>query len=188
MTTTSTTSGAVPIDSICHVLHTNQHPRGLGIQVWARAESIPGPIVQFAVRSGTLIGTKGRLVGWRDTTAQSLTSQKLADGLHSIAREYYPVDVVTSWTPERSVSSPPAPAPSTTNIVSPFQASNLPVSVVISAGSRWQKNGREIEVLEATSQGFDAILKVRVVKTSRAKGAAKKISVRSLITRYTPVP
>lgn len=176
---------AVAVDQRqCHVLHIGPVSGTRDLRVWAVVDGT-NLVLQFDLPSGTKVGPTGHLYGWRHGNPRPLLQEVARNcGIKHSDFQHDFVYAGASWT-SGLIQQPPPPSqirkkPST------FDASSLPIAITISAGSRWVFRGRVIEVLTSTGLGLDSMLQVRVITAAPGrKPAAKKISVRSLFSKYS---
>jgi hypothetical protein len=172
----------IHVDDICDVLHIGPVPGSRNVRIWAKPRNAPGLVLQFDLPSPTIVGKSGRLMGRRHGAPVGLL-EEVARNCGLSAPDYrndFVYDEGLLWTPD--VSTPDL---KTTRKV--YDPGNLPVSLNVAAGSFWAFNGRKIQILSSTGNDLDSILQVRVIHSGAGKrGSAKKVSVRTLLSRYTP--
>lgn len=184
----SPSSTAVAVDQRqCHVLHIGPVNGSRDLRVWAVLDGT-NLVLQFDLPSETKVGPTGHLYGWRHGSPRPLLQEVARNcGIKHSDFQHDFVYAGASWTP--GTIQQPAPPSQVRKKPSTFDSSFLPIAVSISVGSRWVFRGRVIEVLTSTGLGLDSMLQVRVITAAPGrKSAAKKISVRSLLSKYSVAP
>lgn len=187
MTTTQSAQYGVPVDTACDVSHIGPVPGSLNIRVWVRPRGSADLILQFDLPSGTLVGRTGRLQGRRHGQPVGILEEVARNcGVDASAYKHdFVYEDSLVWTPDTFQAAAP---PSSGFRKRTYDPGNLPVSISIAVHSVWSFRGRQIEVISSTGGGLDAILQVKVVHAGPGRrGVAKKVSVRTLLSRYNPV-
>ena len=176
-------NSAISVDSCCDVSRIRSIKGIPKIRVWVKPQDIPDIYFRFDLPNGTRVGPTGRLKGWR-IGSPTMIDDYIAKNLGADPNKHQD-DIMFDgfqWDPDLSDRTHlPTSTPS------PFQASHLPIPLAVSENSRWKFGTRIIEVIAANNQGIDSLLQVRVITNGGRKASSKKISVRSLLSKYSPV-